>query len=200
METMAKCLSCTENAVRNWLKKLSAAGWVEIEYSKGRHPNSYRLVIPSTGVDVPSTGVEGKPSTPVDPTINTLTKNNDKKQKAVAQRFVTDEFSKRFERESGGEKYPWSQKDFKVLQSSKILLNYTEEKIGLCIEAYFYDSSLWFNKNGGGRNFTQMIAHWGELLTSSVVKRGSEKVLRIVSDGNGGVKKIMAPRLFADEA
>jgi hypothetical protein len=82
IKKISEYLASSEQSIRNWMKELSDAGWVEIERSNGRKSNRYRLIIPSTPVEgstdktyQPSTPVEGKPSTPVDPTIN-ITNNN----------------------------------------------------------------------------------------------------------------------------
>jgi hypothetical protein len=77
METMAKCLSCSENSIRNWMRELEKTKWLEVSYSKGHHPNHYKLVIPPTPVDEPPKELEGIHPTGLDPTNNSLTSNID---------------------------------------------------------------------------------------------------------------------------
>jgi len=186
MKTIAECLGCSEQSARNWLGELSERGWVEIEHSTGRHSNKYRLVIPSTGVEgstekkeQPPTGVEGKPPTGVDPTINTLTNNNEntlqfaadlpphkppvkrKKDKPInplakEAREITDYYQELYLEEHKGTEFegikpPWDGKIMKLVYAD--LHRFGVEVLGDLVHDFFEYKPGFVTKNETGLGY-----------------------------------------------
>jgi len=175
--TMAKALACSEQSVRNWAEELEIAGWLTIQrFNDGIHSNRYSLAIPEQVLNpgaVPS-------STPVDPTMNSLTKNNDRHSllptslpalrlpqadpkpmkiprqtvKAIKKentvRKITDYYQELFVEEYGA-KPTWDGKIMKLVHADVARLG--DALLGKLIQLFFEDPGSFVEKNGTGLGY-----------------------------------------------
>jgi len=156
--TMAKALGCSEQSIRNWCRELEKRGWLQVQKSD-RSSNTYELQIPyppQPGLTPPSTGVEGTPSTGVDPTMNTLTSTNDK-EIPESTPVVPDDAS-----------HPPVQPRKAVYDYEKKVWKLTESDIEFWEECYegvdvkkeLFHMKAWLSAHPKKKDFNRFITSW----------------------------------------